>query len=75
MGTKTETSFLSLGLTDWLVGQLNAVGIKDPTSVQANCIPPILEGQLNPGESTLYLSLLASQLTPATVLYLLSYKP
>ncbi len=44
MGT---TSFPSLGLSDWLVGQVNAVGIKDPTPVQANCIPPILEGQLN----------------------------
>ncbi|XP_064390499.1 probable ATP-dependent RNA helicase DDX49 [Halichondria panicea] len=42
MGT---TSFPSLGLSDWLVGQVNAVGIKDPTPVQVNCIPPILEGR------------------------------
>ncbi len=41
----TRTSFESLCLSDWLVGQLAAVGIKEPTPVQANCIPPILEGE------------------------------
>lgn len=41
-----KVSFASLGLSDWLVGQLSAVGIKEPTPVQSNCIPPILEGEL-----------------------------
>lgn len=46
-------SFASLGLSDWLVGQLTAVGIKEPTPVQANCIPPILEGEIKPLSSLL----------------------
>ena len=36
--------FESLGLAGWLVRQAAAVGFKEPTPVQANCIKPILEG-------------------------------
>lgn len=44
MEAAVQDSFKSLGLADWLVRQLVAVGIKEPTPVQTNCIPPILEG-------------------------------
>ena len=39
--------FLSedLGLHPWLVENCKAMGIKKPTQVQANAIPPILEGK------------------------------
>eukprot|EP00057_Strongylocentrotus_purpuratus_P030475 XP_781784.3 PREDICTED: probable ATP-dependent RNA helicase DDX49 [Strongylocentrotus purpuratus] len=37
-------SFSGLGLHDWLVRQCEAVGIKQPTPIQHNCIPPILKG-------------------------------
>jgi len=37
--------FESLGLAEWLVRQVSAMGFKEPTSVQAHCIPPILEGK------------------------------
>ncbi len=45
-----KTSFESLGLSDSLIGQLAAVGIKKPTPVQANCISPILEGKFKTAE-------------------------
>ena len=38
-------SFKSLGLSEWLVAQMAAIGFKEPTPVQINCIPPILEGE------------------------------
>ena len=41
-----ETSFKSLGLSDWLVNQMAAIGFKELTPVQINCIPPILEGEV-----------------------------
>nr|XP_054756489.1 probable ATP-dependent RNA helicase DDX49 [Lytechinus pictus] len=37
-------SFAGLGLHDWLVRQCEAVGIKQPTPIQHNCIPAILRG-------------------------------
>ena len=37
--------FESLGLAEWLVRQVSAMGFKKPTPVQAHCIPPILEGK------------------------------
>lgn len=40
------SSFKSLGLSDWLVAQMAAIGFKEPTPVQINCIPPILEGEI-----------------------------
>lgn len=39
------SGFKRLGLGDWLVNQMAGIGFKEPTPVQANCIPPILEGQ------------------------------
>lgn len=39
-----KVSFSGLGLKDWLVKQVSAVGFKDPKPVQVHCIPPILEG-------------------------------
>ena len=39
------SSFKGLGLSDWLVAQMAAIGFKEPTPVQTNCIPPILEGE------------------------------
>ena len=41
-----KVSFSSLGLKDWLVKQVSAVGFKDPKPVQIHCIPPILEGKV-----------------------------
>lgn len=41
---KIMSKFSSLGLGDWLVRQISAVGFKDPKLVQVQCIPPILEG-------------------------------
>ncbi|GAB9468953.1 Dead/deah box RNA helicase [Globisporangium polare] len=38
-------SFLNLGLDPWIVKKSELVGIRHPTPVQANCIPPILEGR------------------------------
>ena len=40
-----KKDFPSLGLSNWLVSQVTAVGYKNPTPVQENCIPPILEGE------------------------------
>jgi len=36
--------FEALGLKEWIVKQISAVGYKIPTPVQVNCIPPILQG-------------------------------
>ena len=38
-------TFSSLGLADWLAAQVSAVGFKEPTPIQVNCIPPILSGK------------------------------
>ncbi|KAJ0393480.1 hypothetical protein P43SY_000185 [Pythium insidiosum] len=38
-------SFLDLGLDPWIVKKCELVGIRHPTPVQANCIPPILRGR------------------------------
>lgn len=38
-------SFLNLGLDPWIVKKSELVGIRHPTPVQANCIPPILAGR------------------------------
>ena len=39
------SGFESLGLAGWLVGQVSAMGFKEPTPVQAHCILPILAGK------------------------------
>lgn len=40
-----DSSFSSLGLSDWLVKQCDGMGFKQPTPVQINCIPPVIEGK------------------------------
>lgn len=40
-----KTTFSSLKIDDWLIKQCKTLGIEKPTPVQANCIPPILEGR------------------------------
>lgn len=37
--------FKSLGLSDWIVKQVNKLGLKKPTPVQATCVPEILNGR------------------------------
>ncbi|XP_046358343.1 probable ATP-dependent RNA helicase DDX49 [Haliotis rufescens] len=39
------TTFLELGLNDWLARQCAAMGLNRPTEIQLNCIPPILVGE------------------------------
>ena len=39
------SGFGSLGLAEWLVRPISAIGFKEPTPVQAHCIPPILAGK------------------------------
>lgn len=40
----TALTFSSLGLDNWLTQQIENVGLKEPTLVQQNCIPLILQG-------------------------------
>uniref|UniRef100_A0AC35UCT3 RNA helicase n=1 Tax=Rhabditophanes sp. KR3021 TaxID=114890 RepID=A0AC35UCT3_9BILA len=40
----SEGSFKDLGLGSWLISQIKVMQIKNPTPVQINCIPKILEG-------------------------------
>ncbi|SCZ91742.1 BZ3500_MvSof-1268-A1-R1_Chr5-1g07643 [Microbotryum saponariae] len=42
--TKTPTSFAQLGVERFLCNALQAMSIRQPTEVQAACIPPILAG-------------------------------
>ena len=36
--------FEKLGIADWLCRHIASAGLVEPTEVQKNCIPPILEG-------------------------------
>lgn len=36
--------FEKLGLNEWLWTQCHNMGLRQPTPIQVNCIPPILEG-------------------------------
>ncbi len=45
IGPSPLISFLNLGLDPWIVKKCELVGIRHPTPVQANCIPPILQGR------------------------------
>ena len=45
--------FHGLGLDNWLTDQCKAMGLKKPTEIQQNCIPPILRGN---GFSPFYMS-------------------
>ncbi|XP_069623820.1 probable ATP-dependent RNA helicase DDX49 [Ranitomeya imitator] len=38
-------AFTKLGLSSWLIEQCKQLGIRKPSPVQENCIPPILEGR------------------------------
>ena len=42
--TKSDVTFKQLGLGKWLTKQLEEFRMTQPTPVQANCIPKILEG-------------------------------
>ncbi len=42
---QTAVSFSELGLQSWLVQQCHAMKLKNPTPVQARCIPEILKGE------------------------------
>jgi len=37
-------TFAALGLAKWLQEACDAVGFRTPTTIQAMCIPPILQG-------------------------------
>ena len=37
-------TFESLGVTSWIRRQLSCLGITTPSPVQAQCIPPVMEG-------------------------------
>lgn len=45
MSQDPPPTFQGLGVVDWLREQLLGLGVTKPTSVQANCIPAILEGR------------------------------
>ncbi|KAI8478681.1 putative ATP-dependent RNA helicase ddx49 [Branchiostoma belcheri] len=40
-----KKKFSQLGIDEWLIKQCDSLGIKSPTFVQENCIPPILKGR------------------------------
>ncbi|CAD5119684.1 DgyrCDS8279 [Dimorphilus gyrociliatus] len=42
---RLKRNFSEIGLNDWLIKQCDAVGMKNPTSIQLNCVPKILEGR------------------------------
>jgi ATP-dependent RNA helicase DDX49/DBP8 len=42
---RADTTFKSLGVTDWLCSVCSSLGIVNPTQVQAGCIPAILSGK------------------------------
>ncbi|WGY45320.1 DEAD/DEAH box helicase [Vibrio sp. ABG19] len=43
--SETTSTFVSLGIAPELVQQLDRLGIKTPTEIQAQAIPPVLNGQ------------------------------
>ncbi|XP_048736613.2 probable ATP-dependent RNA helicase DDX49 [Ostrea edulis] len=42
---KSGEHFEKLGLNEWLWTQCHTMGLQQPTPIQVNCIPPILEGK------------------------------
>jgi ATP-dependent RNA helicase DDX49/DBP8 len=40
-----QVTFRRLGVSDWLCAVLDSLGIKQPTQVQAGCIPAVLAGR------------------------------
>ncbi|XP_076263653.1 putative ATP-dependent RNA helicase Dbp45A [Rhynchophorus ferrugineus] len=45
MDLDKNIKFKDLKLQNWLVKQCHSIGLKNPTLIQLNCIPKILEGQ------------------------------
>ena len=43
--SNSVSTFKELGVSSWILRQLSCLGISTPSPVQANCIPPILEGK------------------------------
>ncbi|KAL5272170.1 hypothetical protein ACHWQZ_G000409 [Mnemiopsis leidyi] len=43
--SEDERQFETLGLKTWLVQQCKGLGMKQPTLVQSNCVPAIMEGK------------------------------
>nr|XP_022329447.1 probable ATP-dependent RNA helicase DDX49 [Crassostrea virginica] len=43
--SKSGEQFEKLGLNEWLWSQCHTMGLRQPTPIQVNCIPPILEGK------------------------------
>ncbi|EFA02088.1 probable ATP-dependent RNA helicase DDX49 [Tribolium castaneum] len=41
----TEKSFDKLQLNPWIIRQCATIGVRSPTPIQTNCIPPILAGR------------------------------
>jgi ATP-dependent RNA helicase DDX49/DBP8 len=42
---RDDASFKDLGVSDWLCGVLQSLGIARPTPVQRGCIPAVLQGR------------------------------
>ncbi|KAJ3296004.1 hypothetical protein HK104_002085 [Borealophlyctis nickersoniae] len=40
-----QQSFADLGLSPWLINALRSLSIRNPSEIQASCIPPILQGK------------------------------
>ena len=43
--SNSVSTFKELKICSWILRQLSCLGISTPSPVQANCIPPILEGK------------------------------
>ena len=51
-------SFTSLGLSEARVSHLESMGYEEPTAIQAEAIPHLLEAiRLNPGRTSVYINL------------------
>ncbi|CAG9762944.1 unnamed protein product [Ceutorhynchus assimilis] len=42
---ENKQNFSDLNLKNWIIKQCHSIGLKNPTPIQTNCIPKILEGQ------------------------------
>ncbi len=45
MANFVDSTFESLGLSDWLIEQCKIIGYKTPTPIQHSCVPRILNGK------------------------------
>lgn len=39
------SKFSDLGLPQWICGQMDKLGLKEPTPIQKQCVPAIMEGK------------------------------